>query len=149
MHSLELDNIEAVGKNAVGFAFKEMLRLVSRDMANSGKDVRAVSCRSLDTVAMVDATLAGFMINIEVLKIVVEVDGACAEVSAEKGCVGGEDCGDVDMPLSAEGDCEASLPLMEMGDDGLVQSVGGVLSGIIRRIVNRAHVGRIRKERFE
>ena len=42
--------------------------------------------------------------------------------------MGGEDGGDVDVPLSAEWNREARLPLVEVGDDGGPQLAGDVLN---------------------
>ena len=41
--------------------------------------------------------------------------------------MGDEDGGDVDAAFAAERDRETSLPLVEVGDDGLVELVGHVL----------------------
>ena len=43
--------------------------------------------------------------------------------------MGGEDGRDVDMTLAAEGDGEAGLPLVEVGDDGLIELARDVLQG--------------------
>lgn len=67
---------------------------------------------------MVNTPLAGLVVDVKVLQVVVEVNTSRTEVSAEQSSVGGEDGGDVDMPLSAEGDSETSLPFVEVGDDG-------------------------------
>ena len=78
-------------------------------------------CRSFDTVSMVDATFTGFVVDVEVLEVVIKVNGAGAEVSPEKGCVGCEDCCYVDMTFAAEWDSKACLPFVEMGNDCCVQ----------------------------
>ncbi len=83
--------------------------------------------RTLDAVTVVDPALARFVIDIKVLEVVVKVDAPCAEVSTEKGSVGGEDSGHVDLTLAAEGDGETRLPFVEMGDNGSGQLTGGVL----------------------
>ena len=82
---------------------------------------------------MVYAALARFMVDVEVLEVVVKVDGAGAEVEAEEGGVGGKDSGDVDVSLAAEGDSEAGLPFVEVGDNGAVELARDVLwSGRVR-----------------
>ena len=87
-------------------------------MGNGRENVGAVGGRALDAVAVIDAALARFMVDVEVLEVVVKVDGAGAEVAAEEGGVGGEDGAHVDVAFAAEGDCEAGLPFVEMRDDG-------------------------------
>ena len=82
---------------------------------------------TLDAVPVVDAALARLVVDIEVLEVVVEVDGACTEVAAEEGSMGREDGSDVDVPLAAERDGEACLPLVEVGDDGLIELARDVL----------------------
>ena len=91
----------------------------------------------LDAVAVVCATLACFMVDVEVLEVVVKVDGAGAEVAAEEGGVGGEDGGDVDVSLAAEGDGDAGLPFVEVGNNGAVELAQDVLWS--RRVRGRRH----------
>ena len=43
--------------------------------------------------------------------------------------MGGEDGRDVDMTLAAEGNGEAGLPLVEVGDNGAVELARDVLGG--------------------
>ena len=118
MHGLELDDVETVGKDAIGFALEKMLRFVCSDVRDSGEDIGTVGGGSFDTVAVVDAALASFVVDVEILEVVVEIDAACAEVASQEGCVGGEDGAHVDVAFAAEGDCESGLPFVEMRDDG-------------------------------
>lgn len=85
-------------------------------------------CRSFDAVSMVDTAFTGFMVDVKVLEVVVKVDGAGAEVSPEKGCVGREDCRYVDMTLATEWDGETCLPLVKMGNYCCVLLARDVLS---------------------
>ena len=100
VHRLELDDVQTVRENAVWFPLEQVLRLVSSDMGDRRENVGAMGCRSLDAVAVVDPALSCFMINIEILQIVVEVDTACAEVAAKECCVSSEDSRDVDVTLA-------------------------------------------------
>ncbi len=86
-----------------------------------------MSSGTFDTITMVDAALSSFVIAIKVLKVVVEIDTACAEVTTEEGSMSSEDGCDIDMTFPAEGDSEACLPFVEMGDNGLVESPRDVL----------------------
>lgn len=97
-----------------------MFAFVRRDMRYGCENISAMRSGALDAIAVVDTAFSGFMINVEVLEVVVEVDGAGAEVASEESCVGCEDCCDIDMTFAAERDGEACLPLVEMGDDGRV-----------------------------
>lgn len=99
VHRLELDDIETVREDAVRLSLEQMFALVGGDVGDGGEDVGAVGGGTLDAVAMIDAALACFVINVKVLEVVVEVDRASAEVSTEEGCVGGKDGGDIDMAL--------------------------------------------------
>ena len=102
-------------------------------MRNGGKDIGAVGGGALDAISVIDAALSCLVIDVEVLEVVVKVDGACAEVAAEEGGVGGEDGGDVDVSLAAEGDGEAGMPFVEVGDNGAVELARDVLwSGRVR-----------------
>lgn len=59
------------------------------------------------------------MIDVKVLEVVVEIDRARAKITTEEGSMSGEDSGDIDMSLSAYWNGHASLPLVEVSDDGL------------------------------
>ena len=120
VHSLEFDNIETIGKDAVGFAFQQMLGLVGSDVGDRGEDICAVRGGALDAVPVVDAALASLMINVEVLEVVVEVDASGAQVTTEQGGVGCEDGGHVDVTFAEQGNCKTSLPFVEVSDDGSV-----------------------------
>ena len=104
-----------------------MFALVDCDVGNGHKNIGTVGGRALDAVVVVDAVLAHLMVDIEVLEVVVKVDRAGAEVAAEEGGVGGEDDGDVDVLLAAEGDGEAGLPFVEVGDNGTFELAQDVL----------------------
>jgi len=47
--------------------------LVGGYVRNGGEDVGTVGGRTFDTISVVDASLSGFMIDIEVLEVVVKV----------------------------------------------------------------------------
>jgi hypothetical protein len=104
-----------------------MLSLICGDMRDRGEDVSAVRRGSLDTVAMVDTTLASFMINVEVLQVIVKVNTSSAEITAQECSMSREHGGQVDMSLPAERDREARLPFVEVGDDGLLKITRYVL----------------------
>jgi hypothetical protein len=117
VHRLELDDVEAVREHAVGLALEEVLGLVRGDVADGREHVRAVRGGALDAVAVVDAALAGLVVDVEVLQVVVEVDAARAQVPAEERRVRGEDRRHVDLPLPAERNRDPGLPLVEVRDD--------------------------------
>lgn len=66
---------------------------------------------------VIDSSFPCLVVHIEVLQVVVEIDGSSTKVSPEEGSVGGEDGRDVDVSLPAERDGETGLPLVEVGDD--------------------------------
>lgn len=111
-----------------------MLRLVGGDVRDGGKDVGAVSSGSLDAVAVVDASLAGLVVDVKVGQIVVEVDGSRAEVATEKGGMGSEDGRYIDLPLAAERDGQAGQPFVKVSDDGALPLPRGELCGLSRII---------------
>lgn len=101
MHGLELNNIKAIRYNTVWFALKQMLGLVSSDVGDGSEDICTMSCGPFDTVAVVDTTLSSFMIDVEVLQIVVEVDRACTEIATEQSSMGSEYSCHIDMSFTA------------------------------------------------
>lgn len=106
-----------------------MFALISCDVGHGGENISAVSSGPFDAVSMVDSSLPSFVIHVEILKVVIEIDGAGTQVPTEKGCMCGKDSGNVDVTFTTEGDRKASLPLVEVGNDG-----GGELS---RNILER------------
>lgn len=50
---------------------------------------------------MVDAAFARFVINIEILEVVVEVHAARTQISAKQSSMGSKDGGDVDVAFAA------------------------------------------------
>jgi len=130
MHSLKLDDIQAIGQYPIRFTFQQMLTLVCRNMGDGRKDISTVSSRTFNTVSVIDTTFSSFVIDVEVLEIVVEIYGTGTEVSTKKSGVGSEDGSDVDMTFTTEGDSEASLPLMKVGDNGC----GCLASDVLREV---------------
>src|SRR5258706_5446113 len=90
-------------------------------MRNSGEDVGTVSGGSLDAITMVDASLAGFVVYVEVGQVVVEVNRSRTKIATQKGRMSSENGGDIDVPFSAERNCESHLPFVEVRDDGGVK----------------------------
>jgi hypothetical protein len=125
--SRELLHIEAVGKHAVGFPLEEMLTFVSGDVGDGGEHIGGVRSSALDTVSVVDSTLSSFCVDIEELQVIVKIDRASAQVATQEGSVGGEDGGDIDAPLLAEGESDTSEPLVELSNDGSLLLVKYVL----------------------
>ena len=129
VHRLELDDVETVREHSIGLPFEQVLAFIGGDVRHGREHIGAVRRGTFDAVSVVDAALAGFVINVEVLEVVVEVDRAGAEVASEEGCVGGEDGRDVDMALAKEGNGKTGLPLVEVCDDDVVELAGDVLEG--------------------
>ena len=94
-----------------------MLALVCSDVGDGGKDIGGVRRGTFDAVSVVDAALSGFSVYVEVLQVVVEIDGASAQIAAEEGSVCGEDGRHVDAPLLAQRECDACKPLVELSND--------------------------------
>ena len=51
-----------------------MLCLIGGNVGDGGEDIGAVGSRAFDAISVVDTTLPRFVVDIKVLKIVVEVD---------------------------------------------------------------------------
>lgn len=76
---------------------------------------------TFDAIAVVNAPLASFMVDIKVLEVVVKIDTAGTEVTPEESSMGREHGRDIHMSLPAERDGHAGLPLVKVGDDGSVE----------------------------
>ena len=77
---------------------------------------------------MIDSTFACFVVDIEVLKVVIEVDASRAKVSAEQCGVSCEDGGNVDVTFSEKRNSETCLPFMEMGYDSSFELTSDILN---------------------
>ena len=77
---------------------------------------------------MIDSTFACFVVDVEVLKVVVEVDASRAKVSAEQCGVSCEDGGNVDVTFSKKRNSETCLPFMEMGYDSSFELTSDILN---------------------
>ena len=97
-------------------------------MRNRCEHISAMCCRTFYAVSMIDASLSSFMIDIEILQIVIEINGTGTEITAEEGCMCREYGSDVDMSLTAKGDGDTCLPFMEVCNNGCCQLTGDVLS---------------------
>jgi hypothetical protein len=100
MHGLELDDIEPIRKHTVWFPLQQVLRFVGSDVRHSGENISTVGGRTFDAVPMIYASFPCLMVNIKILKVVIEVDAARAKIAAKQRSVCGENCCDVDMSLS-------------------------------------------------
>lgn len=127
MHGLKLDDVEAVGQHTIRFALEQMFAFIRGNMRDGRKNVRTMCGGALDAVAVVDSTLAGFVVDVEVLQVIVEIHRASTEVTAKQGRVCSEDCGHIDLTLSAKRDGKPSLPLVEVGNDRSARLPGDVL----------------------
>ena len=74
MHGLEFDDVQPIRQNTVWLALKEVFCLIGGNVRDGSKDIGAVGSRAFNAISVVDTTLPRFVIDIEVLKIVVEVD---------------------------------------------------------------------------
>ena len=101
MSGAEFLHIQPVGKDTIRFPLQKMLALVSSNMADSGEDVSTMGRTAFYAITVIDAALAGFGIDIEVLQVIVKVNRASTEVATEESRMGGEDGRDVDLPFLA------------------------------------------------
>lgn len=117
MHCLELDDIEAIGKDTVWFPFEEVLTFIGSYVGDGGEDICAMGCAALDAISVVYTTLPCLVVHIKILEIVIKVDRASTEIATEKSGVGSKYGGDVNVSFSAKRDSNASLPFVKVDDD--------------------------------
>ena len=106
-----------------------MFCLIGSNVRDGSKDIGAVGSRAFNAISVVDTTLPRFVIDIEVLKIIVEIDRASAEVSAQECSMSCENSGDIDVPLPAERNGNASLPFVEVRNDRGMKLPREILEG--------------------
>lgn len=118
VHGGEFLDVESIRQYSIRLSFQEVLALVCSDVRNGREHIGRVSGGPFDAISVIDAPFAGLSINVKVLQVVVEVDGAGAEVSTEEGGMSGKDGGDVHPPFLGQGECYTCKPFMEVGYDG-------------------------------
>ena len=97
-------------------------------MRNRCEHIGAVCCRTFNAVSVIDPSLSGFMIDIEILQIVIEINGTSTQIAAEKRCMCCEYGSHVDMSLTTKRNGDTRLPFMEVGDDSCCELTRNVLS---------------------
>lgn len=138
VHGREFGDVEAVGQHAIRLAGEQMLTLVGRDVGDGGEDIAGVGGSSFDAVTVVDTTLAGFRVYIEVLQVIVEIDGASAEVASQERGMGCEDGSHINLTLPAEGQSYTSQPFVEVRNDGFGRFMSDVLHLVSIEITSTA-----------
>lgn len=128
VHGLEFDNIKTIWQDTIGLAFQEMFGFIRSDVRNGGEYICAVCRGAFDAISVVDTTLSGFVIDVKVLKVVIKVNRAGTQVSAQKGRVCCEDRGNIDVPLPTERNGDPSLPFVEMCHDSGTDLPGKILA---------------------
>jgi len=79
-----------------------MLAFVGGDVTDCREDIGGMSSCAFYAISVIDPSFAGFMIDVEILQIVVKVDRSSTQVSSEQSGVRGEDCSDIDATFSAQ-----------------------------------------------
>jgi len=98
----EFLDIETIRQNTIRLALEQVLTLVGGNVRDGGKDIGGVRSSTLNTVSMVDTTLASFGVYIKPLQIVVEIYISGAEISSKESSVGREDRSHVNAPALAK-----------------------------------------------
>jgi hypothetical protein len=86
-------------------------------MTDGSENISGMCSCSFNAVTVINSSFASFMIDIEILQVVIKVDRARTQVPSEKSSVGSENCSDIDTAFPTEWKCNASEPFMEMNDD--------------------------------
>lgn len=85
-------------------SLEQVLTLISSNVRNGSEDVCTMSSRSFYTISMINSSLSSFMIDVKVLKVVVEIHTSCTEITTQKSGMCGKDGGDVDVSLTTKRD---------------------------------------------
>ena len=118
MNSGELLHVETVWQDAVGFSLEQVFAFECCYVGDGCENISRMGGGSFYAIAVIDASLASFRVHIKVLQVVVEVDGAGAEIPTKKGSMGGENGGDIDLSLLGERQSHTSKPFVELGYHG-------------------------------
>jgi len=127
MGSCEFGDVHAVGENTIRWPSQQVLALIRGDVRNRREDVGRVGSCAFHAISVVDAATTGLLVNVEALQIVVKINRSSAQIAAKQGCVRGEDGGDIDAALFAQGERNSGQPLVEMRNDGSFRVMADVL----------------------
>ena len=117
VHSGKLFDVQTIGQNSVRFTLQQMLTLVGSDVRDGCEDIRCMGSCTFYAVSVIYTTLARLGVDIEVLKVIVEVNRASAKISAQKSSVGGEDSGNIDPSFLGKRKGYTCKPLVKVRND--------------------------------
>jgi hypothetical protein len=102
VHGRKALYVEAIRRNNVGFSTEEILRLEARDVTNEinkfndaenksakgevpdgSEDVRASGGAYFNPVAMVDLTIASFLIRLDISELAIKIDVASSKIATK------------------------------------------------------------------
>lgn len=138
--SAEFLHVQTVGQDTVRLTLEQVLTFVCSDVRDGGEDICRVRRTALYAITVVNASLASLCVHIEVLQVVVEIDGASAEVAAEEGSVGGEDGGHIDLALLTQGESNTRQPFVELCNNSSLLLVVDILR-FCQQLANLDHAG--------
>ena len=101
VNRLEFNDVQTVRKYAVWFPFKQVFAFICCDVRNGCEHISAMCCRTFYAVSVINSSFSGFVVDIKILQIVIEINGAGTEIAAEQRCVCRKYGSDVDMSLTA------------------------------------------------
>jgi hypothetical protein len=119
VHGRKFRNVETIREDSIRLSLQKMFALVGSDVGYGCKNIARVCRSTLNAVSMIDSTFSSLCIYIKVLQIIIKIDGAGAEVSSKKSCVGSKNRGYIDPALLAEGKSYTGKPFVEVCNDGL------------------------------
>lgn len=73
VHGLEFDDVEPIRQNSIRLSLQQMFALVGGDVTDCGEDIGGMCSSAFYAISVIDSSFAGFVIDIKVLEIVVEV----------------------------------------------------------------------------
>ena len=113
----EVVRVEAVGKNEVRLAAKQVLSLARGHLAHGGEGVSGVGSSALDRELAPDRVMAGGFVRINPREVRIEVWVVCGDIPPEHRGVRRKDGRNREAQVAEAGQGDSGHPLMEVGND--------------------------------
>jgi hypothetical protein len=98
------------------FLQQKIFRFDAGDFRNRRENMRARRCRTFNTIAMVDLTIACFFVQVEVREMIVEIGCTSTQISAQQRGMRREDQRTIVTTQSSHHQTDTGEPFVKMSD---------------------------------
>jgi hypothetical protein len=111
MECLEFVTLQSVRQNEVGLATKEVTTLDIGDLRDGSENVCTVRGAAFDPYALIDASVAGLLVEIEIAKLQIKVDLSSTQVTTEQRSMSGKHRRRTNGPFAKKNNTDRGIPM--------------------------------------